>query len=223
MSLLFFGSDFFGGHQSFGIVRHDEDCLLHNHDTSVYIGRLTSRCSLDEIPITRLSRFGKANALYPNREGSWRGSSLTASWRSSSRVKPCNVWASRYSLARSEPKKAGSSELMRHQQAGVEVTAQADGRRKRRRRRCGHWRWDSVPAACALLSAPASRSKSSNGRKRVADALGADGERLSNGLGAGGFAGVIGEPQACRACLRVECAKGLGAGAGARRRPGRCR
>ena len=24
---------FFGGHQGFGFVRHDEDCLLHNHDT----------------------------------------------------------------------------------------------------------------------------------------------------------------------------------------------
>src|ERR1035437_5486354 len=36
---------------------------------------------------------------------------LAASWRNSSPVKPCSVWANRYSLARSEPKKAGSAEL----------------------------------------------------------------------------------------------------------------
>src|ERR1019366_5754252 len=36
---------------------------------------------------------------------------LAANWRNSSRVNPCSVWASRNSLARSEPKKAGSSEL----------------------------------------------------------------------------------------------------------------
>src|ERR1700722_11062752 len=36
---------------------------------------------------------------------------LPASCRSSSRVKPCWVWARMYSLDRSDPKKAGSSEL----------------------------------------------------------------------------------------------------------------
>ena len=47
----------------------------------------------------------------------------------------------------------------------------------------------------------------------MADALGADGKCFSNGVGAGGFAGVVGEAQACAACLLVEGAKGLGAGA----------
>src|ERR1035437_5804384 len=36
---------------------------------------------------------------------------LAASWRNSSPVKPCSVWASRYSLAKSDPKKAGSSDF----------------------------------------------------------------------------------------------------------------
>ncbi len=50
-------------------------------------------------------------------------------------------------------------------------------------------------------------------RKRVADALGADGEGFPDGLGAGGFAGVVGEAQAGGAGFGVEGAKGLGAAA----------
>src|SRR5208283_5044840 len=47
----------------------------------------------------------------------------------------------------------------------------------------------------------------------MADALRTDGEGLPDGLGAGGFAGVVGEAQARFACLGIEGAKGRGAGA----------
>ena len=47
----------------------------------------------------------------------------------------------------------------------------------------------------------------------MADAFRADGERLPDGFGAGGFAGVVGESQARFARLGIEGAKGLGAGA----------
>ena len=52
-----------------------------------------------------------------------------------------------------------------------------------------------------------------NGREGVADTLGSDGERLPDGLGAGGFAGVVGEAQAGGLGSRVEMAERLGAGA----------
>ena len=52
-----------------------------------------------------------------------------------------------------------------------------------------------------------------DGRERVADALRADGERLPDGLGPGGFAGVVGQAQSGLRGLGIERAKGLGAGA----------
>ena len=52
---------------------------------------------------------------------------LAANWRSSSRVNPCWVWARRNSLTRSEPKKAGSSELRGDEEAAIEILAQGVG------------------------------------------------------------------------------------------------
>ena len=52
-----------------------------------------------------------------------------------------------------------------------------------------------------------------DGRQGVADALGADGEGLPDGFGAGGFTGVVGEAQTGFAGAGVEGAEGLGAGA----------
>jgi hypothetical protein len=46
----------------------------------------------------------------------------------------------------------------------------------------------------------------------VADALGTDGEGLADGLGAGGFSGVVGEAQAGGAGLGIKGAEGLGTG-----------
>jgi hypothetical protein len=82
----------------------------------------------------------------------------------------------------------------RDQQAGVEVAAQrvlgkggADAGADVR----GGIQLEGVRAP----STPGS-GRSPCGREGVADALGADGERLADGLGAGGFAGVVGEAQA---------------------------
>ena len=47
----------------------------------------------------------------------------------------------------------------------------------------------------------------------MADALGADGESLPDGLGAGGFTGVVGEAEAGRLGSRVEVAEWLGGAA----------
>ena len=47
----------------------------------------------------------------------------------------------------------------------------------------------------------------------MANALRADGKRLPNGLGAGGFSGVVGQAQAGPRGLRIEVAEGLGAAA----------
>ena len=52
-----------------------------------------------------------------------------------------------------------------------------------------------------------------NGGECVADALGADGESLPEGFRAGGFAGMVGEAEACVAGASVESTEGLGAGA----------
>ena len=101
----------------------------------------------------------------------------------------------------------------RDQQAGIEVPARAGGRRRRCRRRCGRWRWGSARGGCAALFKLFDQVRVLNGREGVADALGADGERLPDGLGAGGFAGVVGEAQAGLRGLGIEGAEGLGAGA----------
>ena len=84
----------------------------------------------------------------------------------------------------------------RDQQARIEVAAQRDARQTRGRRRCGRSRWGSAPAAMLRAFSSWSRVGVLDGREGVADALGADGERLPDGLGAGGFAGVVGEAQA---------------------------
>ncbi len=52
-----------------------------------------------------------------------------------------------------------------------------------------------------------------NSREGVADALGTDGQRFADGLWAGGFAGVVGEPQTSLRGFGVQRAECLGAGA----------
>ena len=131
---------------------------------------------------------------------------LAASRRSSSRVKPCSVWASRYSLARSEPKKAGSSELSVTRRPRIEVAAQRMGGKRGADAGADVRRGVQFQGRAPHLQLLEQRWVL-NGRERVADALGADGERLPDGLGAGGFAGVVGEAQAGVAGLGVEIAR----------------
>jgi hypothetical protein len=125
---------------------------------------------------------------------------LAASWRSSSRVNPCSVWASRYSLATSEPKNAGSSELSVTSRPRVEVAAQRVVGKRRADAGANIGSGVELEGRAAGFQFLNQRGVL-NGGERVADALGADGEGFPDCLGAGGFAGMVGEPQTGGAAL----------------------